>query len=59
VYIGNVFKAKMPATATRDRHYCTCLGHLGQRTKNSKDRAAQGVSVAGVMMLTFANGNTA
>ncbi len=21
--------AKMPATATRDSHYCTCLGHLG------------------------------
>jgi hypothetical protein len=29
VSIGNVFKAKMPATVTRACHYCTCLGHLG------------------------------
>ncbi len=29
VYIGNVFKVIMPATATRDSHFCTCLGHLG------------------------------
>jgi hypothetical protein len=29
VYIGVVFKAITLATATRDSHYCTCLGHLG------------------------------
>jgi hypothetical protein len=30
VYIGDDFKAKMLATVTRDMHYCTCLGNLGQ-----------------------------
>jgi hypothetical protein len=29
VSFGNVLKSKMLATATRDNHYCTCLGHLG------------------------------
>ncbi len=33
VYIGDVFKSKMLATATRDSHYCTYLGHLGQHDK--------------------------
>jgi hypothetical protein len=28
VFMGNVFKAQMPVTATLDIHYCTCLGHL-------------------------------
>jgi hypothetical protein len=31
VNFGDVFKAKMLVTATCDSHYCTCLGHLGQR----------------------------
>ncbi len=31
VSIGNVFKAKIPGTATHDSPYCTCFGHLGQR----------------------------
>jgi hypothetical protein len=30
VYIGIIFKVIMPATATHDSHYCTCLGRLGQ-----------------------------
>ncbi len=34
VSIGNVFKVIMLATATRDIHYCTCLGHPGQRDKD-------------------------
>jgi hypothetical protein len=34
VYIGNVFKVIMPATATRDGHSCTCLGHLGQHNRD-------------------------
>ncbi len=29
MYIGIVFKVIMLATATRDSHYFTCLGHLG------------------------------
>jgi hypothetical protein len=33
VYIGNVFKAKMPAAATHDSQYCTCPGHLGRHDK--------------------------
>jgi hypothetical protein len=34
VYIGDVFKVKMPATGTWDSHYYTCPGHLGRRDKN-------------------------
>jgi hypothetical protein len=34
MYIDNVFKAKMPVTATHDSHYCTCLGHLWWRKEN-------------------------
>jgi hypothetical protein len=34
VYIGNVFKAKTLVTVTRDSHYSTCLGHLGQRDRD-------------------------
>jgi hypothetical protein len=30
VYIGYDFKAIMPATATHDSRYCTCLVNLGQ-----------------------------
>jgi hypothetical protein len=29
VSIGEVCKAKLSASVTRDSHYCTCLGHLG------------------------------
>ncbi len=29
--------AKLSATATRDTHYCTCLGHLGQHNINRND----------------------
>jgi hypothetical protein len=29
VYIGVVFKVITLATATRESHYCTCLGHIG------------------------------
>ncbi len=31
---GNVFKAKMPAKATRDSHYCAWLGHPGVNFTN-------------------------
>jgi hypothetical protein len=33
MYIGNVFKAIMLVTATRDSHYCTCLVHLGRHDR--------------------------
>jgi len=52
-----------PATATRDSHHCTCLGHLGRKDKKYKWSylycPAQGVAVTDVITLTFANGNTA
>jgi hypothetical protein len=75
MYIGDVFEAKMPTTATHDSPYCTCLGHLGQRGKNKNHpicvptpKVAKAsvactdwlhVTVAGVIKLNFANGNTA
>ncbi len=32
----------MPATATYDSHYCTCLGHLGWHDQNGNDPNCQG-----------------
>jgi hypothetical protein len=31
IHIGKVCKATLSATATRNSHYCTCLGHLWGR----------------------------
>ncbi len=62
-YIGSVFKAKMPATATRDSHYYTCPGHLGQHSTDRFVSVGQGKQgrcyIAGVFALNFANVNTA
>ncbi len=42
VSIGDVFKSKTAAKATRNSHYCTCLGHLGQRDTDRKITIGQG-----------------
>ncbi len=43
VSIGDVYKAKMQATVTHNSHYCTCLGHLGQRDTDRIISIAQGL----------------
>jgi len=65
MYVGDVFKAKMPATATSESHYCTCLGHLGWRNTNRIVSIGQGMqgrhgimdNIASVIGLNFANVN--
>ncbi len=37
-----ILKAKTPAPPTRDSHYCTCLGHLGQHDPNRNVPNCQG-----------------
>jgi hypothetical protein len=51
VYIGVVFKAITQATATRDSHYRTCLGHLGQIDSQGKYIQCD---IAGVLMPNIA-----
>ncbi len=67
VYIGDVFKAKMPVTVTCDSHYCTCLSYLGWRYSDRIISIGQGKlirrDIAGVIMhyitLNIANVNIA
>ncbi len=51
VSIGNVFKVKMVATATRDSHYCTFLGHVGQRNTDRVISIGQGKCSSDYCML--------
>ncbi len=42
VYIGEVCRATLSATATHDSHYCTYLGHLGQHDTDKMVSIGQG-----------------
>jgi hypothetical protein len=63
IYIGIVFKAIMPATATGDSHYCTCLGHFEHCNRDRIISIGQGkyirCEISRNIVLNIASVNTA